>query len=398
MSKPISVLVLSTDLDEFHALRAALAADPRVQLLGGGTDAEQIREQAVSLNPTAVIVMLGNDPEPAMNLIQRLAQDCPSAAVISAGTEASSGILLKTLRSGAREFLRLPINVDEMKTVFDRITESIVEPVEPIKKKARLISVFSSKGGCGTSFIATNLAACMTGRTLLIDLNLQAGDLPLFLGVTPRHTLAGIIDAHARLDDQLISALAHVCNPNLHLLAAPREADFFEKIKAEHVIKVLDRLRENYDCIVLDPQHTFDPITVAALDQSDEIVLVLTLDIPAIQSAKRSLDLFDRLGYPRKKVRIVVNRWNKQDDLDISKVENVLREPVLGTMQSDYHRAVSSINLGTPLIKSDSTSKLAREIRQIAHKLFPEVNRTPEPKAMIWWKRWFVPRAPAQKA
>src|SRR5213595_1476357 len=96
--------------------------------------------------------------------------------------------------------------------------------------------------------------------------------------------------------------------------------------------------------MVLDPQHTFDSITVAALDQSDEIILIVTLDIPAIRSTQRALEIFDRLGYPRKKIRIVVNRWSKQIDLDLREVEKFLGEPVTGFIPSDYQTAVTSIN------------------------------------------------------
>ena len=109
---------------------------------------------------------------------------------------------------------------------------------------------------------------------------------------------------------------------------------------------------------MLDPQHTFDSITLAALDQSDEIVLVLTLDIPAIRSTQRALEIFDRLGYPRKKIRIVVNRWSKQIDLDLRQVEKFLGEPVDRFIPSDYQTAVTSINLGQPLVQSDPNSKI----------------------------------------
>jgi len=121
--------------------------------------------------------------------------------------------------------------------------------------------------------------------------------------------------------------------------------------------------------VVLDPQHTFDSITLAALDQSDEIVLVLTLDIPAIRSTQRALEIFDRLGYPRKKVRIVVNRWSKQIDIDLRQVEKFLNEPVIGFVPSDYQTAVNSINLGTPLVQSEPSSKIAAEIRRIAEQI-----------------------------
>ena len=76
----------------------------------------------------------------------------------------------------------------------------------------------------------------------------------------------------------------------LSLLAAPKEVDAADEVEPEHIFEVLQRLRESYEFVVLDPQHTFDPITLAALDQSDEILLVLTLDIPAIRSTQRALE------------------------------------------------------------------------------------------------------------
>jgi pilus assembly protein CpaE len=229
-----------------------------------------------------------------------------------------------------------------------------------------MVAVFSSKGGCGTSFIATNLAASTAARTVLVDLNLQAGDLPLLLGLDPKYSIADMVENRVRLDDALIASFVTPYSSKLSLLAAPKEADAADEIVPEHVFQVLQRLRESYEYIVLDPQHTFDAITLAALDQSDEIVLVLTLDIPAIRSTQRALAIFDRLGYPRKKIRIVVNRWSKQIDLDLRQVEKFLGEPVIGFIPSDYQTAVTSINLGCPLVQSDSDSKISLEIKRIA--------------------------------
>jgi pilus assembly protein CpaE len=137
----------------------------------------------------------------------------------------------------------------------------------------------------------------------------------------------------------------------------------------------------------LDPQHTFDSITLAALDQSDQIVLVLTLDIPAIRSTQRALEIFDRLGYPRQKVRIVVNRWSKQIDLDLRQVEKFLGEPVIGYVPSDYQTAVTSINLGQPLVQSDPNCKIALEIKRIASTLTSGAVRVEEhsqPRRNLW--------------
>ena len=258
--------------------------------------------------------------------------------------------------------------------------------VEVPKKQGRTVAVFSSKGGCGTSFIATNLAASMGAPTVLVDLNLQAGDLTLFLGVEPKYSIADLVENREQADDAMLRSYLAPHSANLSLLAAPREADAADDIEAEHIFSVIQILRERYDFVVIDPQHTFDSITLAALDQVDEILMVLTLDIPAIRSAQRTLAIFDRLGYPRHKVRIVVNRWSKQIDLDLRQVERYLGERVTGFITSDYRTAVNSINLGQPLVESEPQSRIAAEIRQIAAAIAGNSNapaRTPsfEPEA-----------------
>ena len=200
-----------------------------------------------------------------------------------------------------------------------------------------------------------------------------------------------------RLDDALINSFTTPYSSNLSLLAAPKEADLADEIEPEHVFEVLRRLRESYEYIVLDPQHTFDSITLAALDQSDEIVLVLTLDIPAIRSTQRALEIFDRLGYPRKKIRIVVNRWSKQIDLDLRHVEKFLGEPVIGFVPSDYQTAVTSINLGCPLVQSEPNSRIALEIKRIAQTIATGLVAQEEPKPRRAFWNSFFKRNTAQK-
>jgi pilus assembly protein CpaE len=387
MTQPLTFVVLGSGLDNFKQIRTALSSDSRVQLLAGGNDAEQLYEEIIRLKPMAAIIALGQNPDQAIKLIQRLNLESPNTAIISAAPNQSPELLLQSLRAGAREFLQLPVKEQELKTVLDRVAAFCAGHVEAPKKKGRVIAVFSSKGGCGTSFIATNLAVATNARTALVDLNLQAGDLPLFLGIDPKYSFADMAENRARLDDSLINSFVAPYSSSLSLLAAPKEADSADEIEPEHVFDVLQRMRESFEYIVLDPQHTFDSITLAALDLSDEIVLVLTLDIPAIRSTQRALEIFDRLGYPRKKIRIVVNRWSKQIDLDLRQVEKFLGEPVIGFIPSDYQTAVTSINLGQPLVKSDPNCKISMEVRRIAKTLINsdvEIQEEPKLRRTLW--------------
>lgn len=398
MTQPLTIVVLSTGLVNFKEIRTALSADSRVQLLAGGDDADQLYEEIIRLKPMAAIITIGANSDQAIKFIRRLSSEAPKTALIAAAHRAAPELLLQSLRAGAREFLQLPISAPELNTVLDRAAAFCAGQLEAPKKKGRMIAVFSSKGGCGTSFIATNLAVSTPARTILVDLNLQAGDLPLFLGVNQKYSFADMAENRERLDEALIHSFVTPYSSSLSLLAAPKEADSADEIKPEHVFDVLQRLRESYDYVVLDPQHTFDSITLAALDQSDEILLVLSLDIPAIRSTQRALEIFDRLGYPRKKVRIVVNRWSKQIDLDLRQVEKFLSEPVVGFVPSDYQTAVNSINLGQPIVQFDPTCKISLEIRRIA-KTFSNgavvsIEEDPRPRRTSW--KSFFKRQPAQ--
>lgn len=396
MSNSLTFVVLSTGLDNFKAIRSALGAEGRTRVLAGGDDTDQVYEEILRLKPNAAIITLGANAEQAIALLKRLANECPSTALISAGKDSSPDLILRSLRAGARDFLRLPIIGDELKTVLDSTAKFCAGQVAAPKKKGRMVAVFSSKGGCGTSFIAANLAAATSAKTVLVDLNLQAGDLPLYLGVDPKYSIADMAEHRARLDESLAKSFITPYSSNLSLLAAPREVDAADEIKPEHIFEVLQRLRESYDYIVLDPQHTFDSITLAALDQSDEIVLVLSLDIPSIRSTQRALEIFDRLGYPRSKVRVVVNRWSKQIDLDLQQVEKFIGLPVAGFIPSDYQTAVMSINLGQPLVQSDPDSKISQEIRRLARAIAGGAMPAEEPKPRRAFWNSFLRRAEEQ--
>jgi pilus assembly protein CpaE len=311
-----------------------------------------------------VLVLNANDPESDFALIKKLAATCPETAIITAAHDSSPSLILGSIRSGAREFLQLPINADEFKTVLDRIAE--FNATVTSKRNGRTVAVFSGKGGCGVSFFAANLAAAMTVPTVLVDLNLQTGDAASFLGLDPKYSLADFVQNRTRLDDSLINSLITQHSSLLSVLAAPLEVHEAEDIKPEQVTEVLHLLGQRFQCLVLDLPHNFDPITVAALDLTDEILVLMTLDIPGIRNTRRALKVFERLGYPRAKIRVVVNRWSKNIEIKLQKVEAHLDEQLIGLVPNDYGKVINSINLGRPLVQTEPASKITLEIKRIA--------------------------------
>ena len=346
-------------------IRDALTASARARFLANCDDSDQFRADVLRLRPSAAIILLETvNQEKEFALIKQLASACPETTIISAAADASPAVILGSMRSGAREFLQLPIVPEEFEAVLDRIEE--FSAAGSSKRSGRTVAVFSAKGGAGVSFFGTNLAAAMGVSTLLVDLNLQAGDAASFLGLETKYSLADFVHNRERLDDSLMTSLVTPYSANLAMLAAPLEAHEAEDVKPQDVSEILHLLRQRYECIVLDLPHTFDPVTVAALDLADDILVVLTLDIPGIRGTKRALKVFDRLDYRRDKVHVVVNRWSKSIDVQLQKVEAHLGERLIGFVPNDYRKVMDSINLGHPLVQADPSSKITAEIKRIA--------------------------------
>jgi pilus assembly protein CpaE len=361
----LTFITMGKNAASVREIRDALAANAHARLLANCEEPERFRADVLRLRPSAAIVMLETvNQEKEFNLIKQLVSACPETAIICAAAEASPGTILGSMRAGAHEFLPLPIVPQEFEMVLARIQE--ISAAGSSKRGGRVVAIYSAKGGSGVSFFGTNLAAAMSVPTLLVDLNLQSGDAASFLGLETKYSLADFVHNRARLDDALMTNLVTNHSANLAVLAAPLEAHEAEDIKPEDVSEILHLLKQRYECIVLDLPHTFDPVTVAALDLADDILVVLTLDIPGIRGAKRALKVFERLDYRRDRVHVVVNRWSKGIDVQLQKVEAHLGEQLIGFVPNDYRRVMDSINLGRPLVQADPSSKITAEIKRIA--------------------------------
>jgi pilus assembly protein CpaE len=378
--QPLTIITLGHNAEALEEVREAFVGSGRARLIADSPGPNQLIADVLRLRPSAAVIILESDNlEKDFVLIKQLAVACPETAIITAARDASPTLILGSLRAGAREFIQLPIIAEEFRTVIDRVVEFCSTVGNSSKRNGRIIAVFSGKGGAGVSFIGTNLAAAMPVSTLLVDLNLQAGDAASFLGIETKYSLTDFVQNLARLDDSLMTSLVTTHSANLALLPAPFEAHEAEDIRPQDVSEVLHLLGQRYECIVLDLPHTFDPVTVAALDLADDILLVMTIDIPGIRSTQRALKVFDRLDYPRQKVHVVVNRWSKNIDVQLQKVEAHLGERLIGFVPNDYRKVMDSINLGRPLVHGDPSSKITAEIKRIAGLVAG--NRQPTPRS-----------------
>lgn len=371
MSKAISVVVIGRSLNQQERTRLRSSSQTPLAIVAELPNAPQVLDELNRLRPQAALVLLNGELNHSFQLIERIHQELPETSVICSSEDSSPDVILQSFRSGAMEFLRQPLVESEIASVFAKIEQTATHPEE--SHLGRVIAVFASKGGCGTTFVTANLAAGLARltrkRACVIDLNLQAGDQPLYLGLEPNYSLHDVVRNFDKLDDQLLASYLTQRSKYLSLMAAPTDIGKDEDVRVEHVTRTISLLRAQAEYVVIDPPRVLNEITIAALDVADDLILLLTLDIPAIRSAKRTLDIFTRLGYDRSRIKVVINRYTKTPEFDVKQIEKVLETQVFATISNDYRAAIASINVGEPLVLSKNQSPVINDFNNLASKL-----------------------------
>ncbi|MCB2224243.1 MAG: AAA family ATPase, partial [Actinobacteria bacterium] len=234
----------------------------------------------------------------------------------------------------------------------------------------KVLTVMAGKGGSGKTITATNLAMALTeaagpGRVVIVDADLQFGDVALLLQVDPVRT---IVDAAARLDDlggdEMDALLLH--HPSgLRVLPAPLLPAAGEEIGAKHVVRVVEILRDMFPYVVVDTGPVFDDGLITLLEHSDHVLLVVDMDLPSVKNAKIALDTLRASRFEMGRIHLTVNRANSKARLDLTELERALGEQVDGAIPSD-RLIPQSVNEGVPAVAFSPRSRVAKAFHELA--------------------------------
>ena len=360
------------DLDPTTAetLHSALGAEaqvlPSIDALRRHLET-QFAEDAVVLGPSV-------DLESAVALAEAMRVTRPSLAVILVRRRVDTSVLTEAMRSGVfevveeRDLAGLNASVRRARELARQLREGVgsATTAEASSSRGQLITVFSAKGGCGKTTLATNLAAALAdhGRreVCLVDLDLAFGDVAIALQLFPAHTIADAVPLADSLDAQAVASLLTPHSPGLTTLVAPIEPGMAESIPASLVTRILEILKQEFDYVVVDTPPAFDDHVLAAFDQSDLVALLATLDIPALKNLKLTLETLDLLNYPRERWRLVLNRADSKVGLALSEVEKTLKAPIAAQIPSSRD-VPASINRGVPIVLDDPKHPVSMSIK-----------------------------------
>jgi len=236
--------------------------------------------------------------------------------------------------------------------------------------KGKIVTVYSPKGGAGCTTLAVNLAITLNNedtRVVLVDGNLQFGDVAVFVNEQGKNTIADLAPRAEELDPEIVEEVMvkHAAS-GLHILAAPSRPEYAEKVTSAQFAKVLEYLRYLYSYVIVDTSTYLTDATLAAIDVSDLIVLVTTQDIPAIKSCRLFLDLSQTLGINRERILFVMNRFDKRINITPERVAENLKQEVALVIPLDDQVVTKAVNRGVPFVLDGRNHPSARGIFSLA--------------------------------
>lgn len=319
-----------------------------------------------------IIVGPDIDLESACDLAEMVRVDFPEVGVILLRQSVDVAVMAQALRSGIREVVAAD-DIAELSAACKRSRELTVRmrgtnPVLEGGREGSIVTVFSAKGGVGKTTFATNLGAYLAAvgkKTMIVDLDLAFGDVGISLQLLPQRTLTDVVQMSGHLDQQGLSATVTTHSSGLHALCAPAEPGEADRIPASTVTELLRVAKQNYDFIIIDTPPAFTEHVLSAFDMSDKLVLIATLDIPAIKNLRLTLDTLDLLGNPAESRITVLNRSDAKVGLTVDDVVASLKQEI-AVMVPTSSDVPASVNRGVPIVLDMPRHPVSAALRQLA--------------------------------
>ncbi len=348
------------------------------------------------------LVIVGPDAplSVAADIASKYRLDRPSLGVILIRRRVDVQTLAEALRAGIREVV-VADDAEALLGACKRTTsvsrqQRHAEESSAEGSKGKVIMVFSAKGGCGKTTIASNLAEAMAmsgaGRVCLVDFNLEFGDIAIALQIDPVRTISDALGMQGGLDKHGVASMVIHYKDRFDVLLAPTMPADAEFIQAPLAAEVLRLLSEVYDYVIIDSPPAFSDITLKCFDIADSYILLTTLDMLALKNFKLTLDTLSALGYPRSRWNVVLNRSDSRVGLTAEDMERTIGLPIVTKLPSTKD-IPASINRGTTLVAENRRHPFSRAIMTLAEQQSRGVMLKPESGAKAPRKSHLLSRA-----
>jgi pilus assembly protein CpaE len=325
-------------------------------------------------NPDIGLIVLDSDIEKSIALLDRLREESHGCETIALSSSTDGQLILRCIRAGAREYLTLPLDVEELMASLDQIAQRKYSGTEGKLRSSKIIAFCGASGGVGCTSLAVNLGCILASNpnnsAALVDLDLAIGDADVFLDTIPDYSLVDVTQNIARLDFQLLKRSMTKHPSGLYLLPRPVQLQDLSLINPESLRRVFGLLKASFTHVILDLSKGFTEVDVAALEMANEIVMVIQLDLPSLRNLVRLLSSFDEIAEIRDKVKIIVNRAGLESgQISLKKARETIGREIFSQIPNDYRTMVEVRNNGIPLIQHAPQAAITTAMVDLAERI-----------------------------
>ena len=377
MSNVIRLAIVDPNDSTRDSLKSMLMGMESVWLEAECSRYEFFLDVAKEANPDIGVIALDSDPDRAIELLNQMAAETPDMLPLVASNSTDGQLILRAMRAGAKEFLTLPISVEELGAALERVGAAKFGVSEGKSRSCEVIAVAGATGGVGSTSISVNLGCLLASQpgnsVALIDLDLALGDADVFLDSIPDYTLADVSQNVSRLDIQLVKRSLTKHQSGLYLLPRPVELQDAQLITSDGMQKVISLMKASFTHLIIDISKTYSAIDMVALEQANHIVLITQLDLPCLRNVVRLLMSFEEIDDLQSKTHIVVNRAGLDTgQISLKKAKETIGREIFAQLPNDYRTMVEVRNNGVPLITQAPKAAITESLRELLVKLTGE--------------------------
>jgi pilus assembly protein CpaE len=276
-------------------------------------------------------------------------------------------LLMEAMHLGVKEFIPLPIAEAKFAGAIERVANT-----HGMGKRAKIIHVIPTIGGCGATTISCNVAASLAqqgAKTCLVDMDLVRGGVASYFNTKARYTIADVMDSAEKLDKQLLDNALAVFrgNQNLALLARPELPEDSQRVTAGGAQRLLNILGRVFDFAVIDSVMSIDPLYTTVIQTADVNLVIMQLNVPSAKNAERFVGTLRRSGVESSKIKLVVNRFVKKGwDIEPEEVERAMGLKISWSVPNDFKNAIAAINYGEPVVIRAPRSEMSVSLNGLA--------------------------------
>jgi pilus assembly protein CpaE len=380
LGDPVSVLGVCLDEEMWRLIAQFAESTGLIQLRGqikqyrSNEDQDSVLESLGNLSPDICLVDFDRHRPSAVAIAERIHSTFSDTAIFAVSAETNPDAILEAMRAGCGEYLTKPFEREQLVKAIARIGSRRKDKEKQEQGKANILAFMGSKGGCGTTTLATQLGALLSSsisrNSLLLDLHPDFGDAALYLKLTKsRFHFFELLENADRLDAEFLQSFVMRHSSGLELIPAPEgSVANREALPAGALTHTLSFLRLRYEFILLDLPPALNEQNLAVIRDCDQLYLITVAEVSAIRNVVRQLEYFASRDIPRDKIRVVLNRYHKRNLLTDAQIEKVLEQKIFWRVPNQYPQVVKTIHEGDPVAQLHS-SEVTRNLEEWAESI-----------------------------